>query len=117
MMRSRMGFPYFTSPFFFASRGRHTRWTGDWIQTCALPIFGRLVEAVARVHVPARGGLPRGTLGRGLGFLSGARWRLRRRRLRGGLRRLGGRLRRLRQRRSEERRVGTEGRRRGWARR
>src|SRR5690348_5057360 len=39
MMRSRMGFPYFTSPFFFSSRRRHTRWTGDWIQTCALPIF------------------------------------------------------------------------------
>src|SRR5438876_1904658 len=24
--------------FFFSSRRRHTRWTGDWSQTCALPI-------------------------------------------------------------------------------
>src|SRR5690625_7030460 len=26
--------------FFFSSRGRHTRWPRDWIQTCALPISG-----------------------------------------------------------------------------
>src|SRR5579863_1565014 len=25
--------------FFFSSRRRHTRWTGDWSQTCALPIL------------------------------------------------------------------------------
>src|SRR5438876_9547198 len=25
--------------FFFSSRRRHTRWTGDWSSTCALPIF------------------------------------------------------------------------------
>src|SRR2546426_4655456 len=27
--------------FFFSSRRRHTRLQGDWIQTCALPIFTR----------------------------------------------------------------------------
>ena len=27
--------------FFFSSRRRHTRFTSDWIQTCALPIFER----------------------------------------------------------------------------
>src|SRR5256885_3566764 len=27
--------------FFFSSRRRHTRLQGDWIQTCALPIYGR----------------------------------------------------------------------------
>src|SRR5690348_18236947 len=26
--------------FFFSSRRRHTRWTGDWSSTCALPISG-----------------------------------------------------------------------------
>src|SRR5437762_8360484 len=26
--------------FFFSSRGRHTRYVGDWVQTCALPISG-----------------------------------------------------------------------------
>src|SRR5438876_12352822 len=31
--------PPVTASFFFSSRRRHTRWTGDWVQTCALPIF------------------------------------------------------------------------------
>src|SRR5689334_23555427 len=43
--------------FFFSSRRRHTRWNCDWVQTCALPIFGagryveRLENKVKR-HAP-----------------------------------------------------------------
>src|SRR6266487_4482651 len=39
--------------FFFSSRRRHTRWTGDWIQTCALPIsfMGPVEEAAAVVYL------------------------------------------------------------------
>src|SRR6266581_1422881 len=33
--------------FFFSSRRRHTRWTGDWSQTCALPIYH---TGVASIH-------------------------------------------------------------------
>src|SRR5439155_3175391 len=34
-----------TTTFFFSSRRRHTRWPRDGVQTCALPICGRLVDA------------------------------------------------------------------------
>src|SRR3712207_6884597 len=41
--------------FFFSSRRRHTRYWRDWIQTCALPIFGiRIVlDAVASFGMDA----------------------------------------------------------------
>src|SRR5690348_6992401 len=33
--------------FFFSSRRRHTRWTGDWSQTCALPISTKAMRLSA----------------------------------------------------------------------
>ena len=42
-------FFFFLFFFFFSSRRRHTRYIGDWIQTCALPIYlkGTVVPAYA----------------------------------------------------------------------
>src|SRR5688572_31132737 len=40
------GFVFVFFFFFFSSRRRHTRFDCDWIQTCALPIFGDAAGAV-----------------------------------------------------------------------
>src|SRR5713226_525609 len=38
--------PQILSFFFFSSRRRHTRWTGDWSSACALPISDRCDNVV-----------------------------------------------------------------------
>src|SRR5206468_7207518 len=40
---------------FFSSRRRHTRSDRDWIQTCALPISGRVILGAAKLVTPKAG--------------------------------------------------------------
>src|SRR5690348_18332279 len=48
--------------FFFSSRRRHTRWTGDGVQTGALPIFAAEIEVESAIEYAEIPGFPLSTV-------------------------------------------------------